>query len=887
MIQNESIAKAGPFVAAGSAGEEFPFTFPVFDAAHIAVWVDEMEVVAGYTTTVSSGGLSGGHVVFNSGHLPASGAKVAIIRNVPHTQLTDLPDNGRFYPHVLEDMSDKAMMILQQHEEKLSRCAALPPTDTEMLDAITVVKRYASSSYNEAQRASGHADTASTYKVSAYDEAQRASGYADAASSATLTLISRGGHTVSSRNTYAGGITVSNVLSATSLAAASASAAKLTAGSATISSGNVTGKLSVASSGGVVISGEIAATQPWVEAQLIAKKFFAAPGSNPTVIYTSSPGSQTTPVTYYGSSWIRILDPDESGIHADVVHYSNWVISNSYFYGAYLMSSRGWADINMYGVSGGYTREFPHDSTAQSATFAVRGDAFVDKNGGQFPGFNLSVGGRIATSGNTYYTYMQGGYAGVTIQHEGPDFRNHLFQIGEGEYNRLCMQTDDADGGTLTGMQWSMKELTVGAFTTYVTLGVPHPFSAYLKFTSSGTIRAIGSSPLAGDYDFELAGGTGGTGGSYLPVSGNWTALTSPGTNGSQAQLTFSGGGLTYSGWASAGAGTAIRARDAGITISCQNSNAGCFTSGNLLAGSSAFVYNETATGHNAWLSLQGGDHARLIKHNGDATTIIAASNSLAELTYLSGGVTASVKAARAGVSGTYSSGTTSHVVTLNGSGLLLDGAAIGAAPSGAIIENQPFSTTVGGYTIEHTSNGGVSIYGSGASVTLSGGRVAVSAAQSVEAQYYNEDFADSAHVSIGYGGFAVTHGGMNGSAALYLSDNGVTVEGDISGFGSLVVDGSAITQVTSEFSGTSLGIAELAGGVKYICQSALTALSIGSAVAGCNGAIIFTVANGAIVTPPANVDYFGVTSYTPGSKYIMMVNDFAAVCNEAVVPGV
>ena len=105
---------------------------------------------------------------------------------------------------------------------------------------------------------------------------------------------------------------------------------------------------------------------------------------------------------------------------------------------------------------------------------------------------------------------------------------------------------------------------------------------------------------------------------------------------------------------------------------------------------------------------------------------------------------------------------------------------------------------------------------------------------------------------------------------------------------GELTVNGSAITQATSNFTGTSLGIANLSGGVKYVCASALTALSVGSAAPGCNGTIIFTVANGAVVTPPANVPYFGVTSYTVGSSYLMMINGDAAVCNEAaIVPGV
>ena len=44
---------------------------------------------------------------------------------------------------------------------------------------------------------------------------------------------------------------------------------------------------------------------------------------------------------------------------------------------------------------------------------------------------------------------------------------------------------------------------------------------------------------------------------------------------------------------------------------------------------------------------------------------------------------------------------------------------------SGAIIENQPFATTVGTYTVALTSGGGIVVSGSGASVVLSGGKIA------------------------------------------------------------------------------------------------------------------------------------------------------------------
>lgn len=203
---------------------------------------------------------------------------------------------------------------------------------------------------------------------------------------------------------------------------------------------------------------------------------------------------------------------------------------------------------------------------------------------------------------------------------------------------------------------------------------------------------------------------------------------------------------------------------------------------------------------------------------------------------------------------------------------------------SGAIVKNQPISTTVGGYTIEHTS-GGIAVYGSGASVTLSGGSAAIA--------YENEETGDAGFVRIGAGGVAAQFIGA-GIADVIIDQGGdVVVSADtgsatVSAAGGVFANGSAITQATSEFDGTSLGIGALTGGVKYVCASALTALSVGSAAPGCNGTIFFTLASGGVVTPPSNVTYFGVTSYTAGSSYVMAINGDMAVCVEAaVVPGV
>lgn len=194
------------------------------------------------------------------------------------------------------------------------------------------------------------------------------------------------------------------------------------------------------------------------------------------------------------------------------------------------------------------------------------------------------------------------------------------------------------------------------------------------------------------------------------------------------------------------------------------------------------------------------------------------------------------------------------------------------AVSSGALLKDSAWTTTVGGYTMSFDGNGGLSITsgsddGHAASVTLT--------SYGVELGYRDGElgYANDYRLSIKAGGVEVgfddtIHTGEY-FELLHLDDSGITA------------NGSAITQTTSEFSGTSLGIGTLAGGVKYVCQSALTDIVIGSIASGCNAEIRFSVATS---TPnldfPVGIAYVGVTPDDPTSHYIMVINDSTVVCN-------
>ena len=134
-VPNE-ISAAGPYIGNGLQ-REFPFTFPILDTQHVAVYLNGAIVSDGFSVEPVEGG--GGVVVFSDP--PPSGHIVMILRNVPITQLTDIQNHTAFLPEVIETMADKLTMICQQLREILSRVVTVPPgvdsTWEELMNLLT------------------------------------------------------------------------------------------------------------------------------------------------------------------------------------------------------------------------------------------------------------------------------------------------------------------------------------------------------------------------------------------------------------------------------------------------------------------------------------------------------------------------------------------------------------------------------------------------------------------------------------------------------------------------------------------------------------------------------------------------------------------------------
>lgn len=115
------------------ATNEWPFSFPVLEAGHLAVIFtdgDGLETVlsASLYSVDGIGDPAGGSVTYPLSGSPIAtpiptGTKLTLLRTVPYTQTTVLSNQGGYYPEVVERRFDQIYMALQQLEERVSRAS--------------------------------------------------------------------------------------------------------------------------------------------------------------------------------------------------------------------------------------------------------------------------------------------------------------------------------------------------------------------------------------------------------------------------------------------------------------------------------------------------------------------------------------------------------------------------------------------------------------------------------------------------------------------------------------------------------------------------------------------------------------------------------------------
>lgn len=139
MISSD-IRKAGPYAGDGAA-TVFPFAFKVFSASDvIPVFTNaagaETPMVAGFTVSLNSNqdAQPGGTVTLTAPL--ATGTKLTLTSNVSPLQPMQITNGGGFFPRVLNDSADRAIILIQQLAEKVGRTLLAPVSSNEPVNGL-------------------------------------------------------------------------------------------------------------------------------------------------------------------------------------------------------------------------------------------------------------------------------------------------------------------------------------------------------------------------------------------------------------------------------------------------------------------------------------------------------------------------------------------------------------------------------------------------------------------------------------------------------------------------------------------------------------------------------------------------------------------------------
>lgn len=189
MTVSSSTSKSGPYSGDGST-TAFSFNFKVQAATDIKVVrtvttngtaVDTtLTVTADYTVSVNADQDTspGGSITMISA--PSSGQQITILRDVSATQGASFPNQGGFYPKVLETALDKLTMLYQQLREELSRALKTSVADsiTNLQDLLLELNTAVANAESSESGASGSATTATAQAAIATAQATTATAQA-------------------------------------------------------------------------------------------------------------------------------------------------------------------------------------------------------------------------------------------------------------------------------------------------------------------------------------------------------------------------------------------------------------------------------------------------------------------------------------------------------------------------------------------------------------------------------------------------------------------------------------------------------------------------------------------------------------------------------------
>lgn len=183
----------------------FPISFPFLDNNHIQVWYaqpgqpDTDAVILGkeHYTITGAGNPAGGVLTRTTGW--AVGATIAIVRNVPITQLHQYTQYDNFPAESHEDALAKLTMICQQLDEICSRAMTVPVTSEknpqEYWQDILEQNQIALEASLRAVAAAEQAETCKTQACQCAQDARDTEARIEAAATGQITAINNAGQT--------------------------------------------------------------------------------------------------------------------------------------------------------------------------------------------------------------------------------------------------------------------------------------------------------------------------------------------------------------------------------------------------------------------------------------------------------------------------------------------------------------------------------------------------------------------------------------------------------------------------------------------------------------------------------------------------------------------
>jgi len=191
MTISSEVNKSGPYTGDG-ANTSFAYGFKIYHKNDIQVVKRvtatgvETVLTVDVDYTVNSVGSATGTIDYPiSGSPLPSTETLTIIRDMDLTQEVDFENQGGYYPEVVEQAFDRAIMISQQLEEELDRCVKVDVGDTtspdDLLDSVSAQAAAAAASAAAAALSETDAETAATAAGDAQTAAEAAQTAAELA----------------------------------------------------------------------------------------------------------------------------------------------------------------------------------------------------------------------------------------------------------------------------------------------------------------------------------------------------------------------------------------------------------------------------------------------------------------------------------------------------------------------------------------------------------------------------------------------------------------------------------------------------------------------------------------------------------------------------------